>query len=57
MDKRKRVAQLKRLKMTVIRLLPVLLFGSLWLAGCGGLAPGSINRGTKQCLTKPVFWR
>ena len=33
--------------MTVIRLLPVLLFGSLWLAGCGGLAPGSTDPGDK----------
>ncbi|HKI47127.1 MAG TPA: hypothetical protein VKA08_17485 [Balneolales bacterium] len=47
MNKRRRVAQLKRLKMMVIRLLPVLLFGSLWLAGCGGLAPGSTDPGDK----------
>ncbi len=34
MDKKRRTVLLKRLRMTVIRLLPVLLFGSLWLAGC-----------------------
>ncbi|HKI45659.1 MAG TPA: hypothetical protein VKA08_10045 [Balneolales bacterium] len=41
MNKKDRDLHLKRFKYRVIRLLPVLFLCGLWLAGCGGLAPGS----------------
>ncbi|HKI45932.1 MAG TPA: hypothetical protein VKA08_11435 [Balneolales bacterium] len=47
MNKQNRDLHLKRFKYRVIRLLPVLFLCGLWLAGCGGLAPGSTDPGDK----------